>query len=218
VTDRYSEKPFTERQIDAMQIRLAVGSVSLPKEQKMLDTTENRSMLIVEDDDALRDRLAAAMQKRGFETRKAASVAEGLDHIKQKAPDFAVVDLRLLDGSGLDVIKSLELRKPQARAIILTGYGDIPTAVAAARIGAVDYIAKPATTDEIVDVLLAPRDQSPPAPEHPMSPEDARIEHIEHVFQGAGGNVSQAARLLNMHRRTLQRILKRNGVVADASQ
>jgi len=184
----------------------------------MLDTIETRSMLIVEDDDALRDRLATAMQKRGFTTRKAASVAEGLESIAQNIPDFAVVDLRLLDGSGLDVIKSLEAHGPEARAIILTGYGDIPTAVAAARIGAVDYIAKPATTDEIVDVLLAPRDQNPPAPAKPMSPDDARIEHIEHVFQGAGGNVSQAARLLNMHRRTLQRILKRNGVVADAVQ
>ncbi|KIN72623.1 response regulator transcription factor [Sulfitobacter guttiformis] len=182
----------------------------------MLEFIENRSMLIVEDDDALRDRLAAAMEKRGFTMRKAASVAEGLESINQNAPDFAVVDLRLLDGSGLDVIKALEKRNGDARAIILTGYGDIPTAVAAARIGAVDYIAKPATTDEIIDVLLAPRDQSPPAPDRPMSPEDARIEHIEHVFQGAGGNVSQAARLLNMHRRTLQRILRRNGVVAES--
>ena len=184
----------------------------------MLDITDNKSMLIVEDDDALRDRLAIAMQKRGFEVRRAASVAEGLSAIEQDIPGFAVVDLRLLDGSGLAVVKSLEERDPDARAIILTGYGDNATAVAAARIGAVDYIAKPATADEIVDVLLAPKDQVPPAPVNPISPEEARIEHIEHVFHEAGDNVSRAARLLRMHRRTLQRILRRNGVTADATQ
>jgi two-component system response regulator RegA len=207
-----------ERRIDAMAIWSAFSSVNSPKELKMLDNAQNRSMLIIEDDDALRDRLATAMQKRGFEARTAPSVAEGLAAIEQDVPSFAVIDLRLLDGSGLDVVRSLEECNPEARAIILTGYGDIPTAVAAARNGAVDYIAKPATADEIVDVLLAPKDQNPPAPVNPMSPEDARIEHIEHVFHEAGDNVSRAARLLSMHRRTLQRILKRNGVAADATQ
>ncbi len=184
----------------------------------MLDATNNRSLLIVEDDDALRDRLAMAMEKRGFAARTAASVAEGLLAIEQDIPKFAVIDLRLLDGSGLDVVKSLEDRAPEARTIILTGYGDIPTAVAAARIGAVDYIAKPASADEIIDVLLAPKHENPPAPINPISPEEARIEHIEYVFHEAGDNVSKAARLLSMHRRTLQRILKRNGVAANATR
>lgn len=184
----------------------------------MLDAKDNKSMLIVEDDDALRNRLSEAMQIRGFEVRTAASSAEGLVAIEKDVPDFAIVDLRLLDGSGLDVVRSLKEHDPEARAVILTGYGDIPTAVAAARIGAVDYITKPATAGEIVDVLCASKGQVPPAPVNPISPQEARIEHIAHVFHGADDNVSQTARLLNMHRRTLQRILKRNGVTANAKQ
>lgn len=178
---------------------------------------KTKNMLIVEDDDALRARIAVAMEKRGFAVRTTSSVAGGLEAIAQTTPDFAVIDLRLLDGSGLDVVKALEGKDPNARAVILTGYGDIPTAVAAARIGAVDYLSKPATADEIVDVLLTPPNQTPPAPENPMTPEDARLEHIETVFHDAGDNVSLAARLLSMHRRTLQRILKRHGVSAEAT-
>lgn len=184
----------------------------------MSDSTKRKTMIIVEDDDALRDRLEIAMHKRGFQVRTAPSVAKGLEAIDQEIPNFAIIDLRLRDGSGLDVVKSLEERDPDARAIILTGYGDIPTAVAAARVGAVDYIAKPATADEIVDVLLAPKDQNPPAPVNTISPDDARLEHIEHFFDEAGDNVSVTARLLNMHRRSLQRILKRNGVSANATR
>jgi len=181
-------------------------------------TMNSKTMIIVEDDDALRGRLEIAMQKRGFQVRTAPGVAEGLEAIDQEIPNFAIIDLRLRDGSGLDVVKSLEERDPDARAIILTGYGDIPTAVAAARVGAVDYIAKPATADEIVDVLLAPKDQNPPAPVNTISPDDARLEHIAHFFHEAGDNFSVTARLLNMHRRSLQRILKRNGVSANATR
>ena len=183
----------------------------------MLSHEPLNTLLVIEDDEALRLRLARAMQKRGFATRTAASVADGLDAIQADPPDYAIVDLRLTDGSGLEVIEALEHRHPDARAVVLTGYGNIPTAVAAARIGAIDYLAKPATADEIVDALFAPKDAKPPAPSDPIPPEEARWEHIEHVFQGTGGKVSKAARLLKMHRRTLQRTLRRRGVVRHAS-
>jgi two-component system response regulator RegA len=184
----------------------------------MLNTPETRKMLIVEDNEVFRDRLALAMQKRGFETQSCASVAEGLAAIAQNVPGYGVFDLRLLDGSGLEIVVALTARNPDARVIILTGYGDIPTAVAAARVGAADYLSKPATADEIVDVLMSPVDQNPPAPVDPMSPDEARLEHIEHVFHEAGDNVTRAARLLNLHRRTLQRVLRRHGVSTNATE
>lgn len=181
----------------------------------MLDMLEHKRLLVVEDDEALRERLARALERRGFVTRTAGSVAEGLDAVRADFPDYAVVDLRLGDGSGLDVIDALERRRGGARAIVLTGYGDIPTAVAAVRLGAIDYIAKPATADELVQALTAERDQLPPAPADPIPPEEAKWEHIKHVFEQVNGNVSRAARLLNMHRRTLQRILKRHEGTTD---
>jgi len=176
-----------------------------------------KTLLLVEDDDVLRSCLGTAMQKRGFDVTPASSVAEGLRAVRSNAPEYAVIDLRLQDGSGLDVVEALEQQRPDARAIILTGYGNIPTAVAAARLGAIDFIAKPATADEIIDTLMAPKGTRPPAPDAPISPDDARLEHIEQVFHEAGGNVSETARLLQMHRRTLQRILNRHGVVRDAA-
>ncbi|MFT7105743.1 MAG: two-component system response regulator RegA [Yoonia sp.] len=176
-----------------------------------------KTLLLVEDDDVFRSRLGSAMQKRGFDVTPASSVAEGLRAVRANAPEYAVIDLRLKDGSGLDVVEALEQQRPDARAIILTGYGNIPTAVAAARLGAIDYIAKPATADEIVDTLMAPKGTRPPAPDAPISPDNARFDHIEQVFHEAGENVSETARLLQMHRRTLQRILSRHGVVRDAA-
>jgi two-component system response regulator RegA len=192
-------------------------SVIITKENVMPREEEQKSMLIVEDDDTLRVRLATAMQKRDFITRSASSVAEGIEAISMEAPEYAIIDLRLQDGSGLDVVEALEQSHRGARAIILTGYGDIPTAVAATWLGAIDYIAKPATADEIVDTLMTPKGEHPPAPANPILPEDARLEHIEHVYHEAGENVSQTARMLQMHRRTLQRILRRNGVLSNAA-
>ena len=179
----------------------------------MLDATNENTLLIVEDDDALRDRLARAMDRRGFVVRVASSISEAMDQADVELPKYAVVDLRLLDGSGLSFVEMLEKRDHIIRAIILTGYGNIPTAVAAACFGAIDYIAKPATADEIVDALIRPRNEYPPAPTDPIPPDEAHKEHIEHVFHEMDENVTQTARALDMHRRSLQRLLKRYRIV-----
>jgi two-component system response regulator RegA len=168
----------------------------------------DRSLILVDDDRAFIQRLARAMEGRGFEVRTAHSVAEGLDLIRQKAPAFAVVDMRLEDGgNGLDVIAELSKVHPQARAVVLTGYGNIATAVSAVKLGAVDYLAKPADADDVTDALLAAHDAKAPPPENPMSADRVRWEHIQRVYELCNRNVSETARRLNMHRRTLQRIL-----------
>ncbi|MBN9281025.1 MAG: ActR/PrrA/RegA family redox response regulator transcription factor [Hyphomicrobium denitrificans] len=167
----------------------------------------DRSLVIVDDDRAFLQRLARAMELRGFEVRFGHSVAEGVDLIREKPPAFAVVDMRLEDGSGLDVIAELARLKPDSRAIVLTGYGNIATAVTAVKLGAVDYLAKPADADDVTDALLAPSDSKAPPPENPMSADRVRWEHIQRVYELCNRNVSETARRLNMHRRTLQRIL-----------
>jgi two-component system response regulator RegA len=168
---------------------------------------EDRSLIIVDDDRAFAQRLVRAMELRGFEVRGGHSVAEGVDLIRERAPAFAVVDMRLEDGNGLDVIAELSRARPDARAIVLTGYGNIATAVTAVKLGAVDYLAKPADADDVTDALLAPSDDKAPPPENPMSADRVRWEHIQRVYELCGHNVSETARRLNMHRRTLQRIL-----------
>src|SRR5437868_15017397 len=166
-----------------------------------------RTLLIVEDDKSVLQRLARAMEARGFEVRTAESVGEGLQQVEASAPAFAVVDLRLGDGNGLDVISALKVRRPEARAIILTGYGNIATAVNAVKMGAVDYLSKPADADDVVAALLALEGRKAEPPEHPMSADRVRWEHIQRIYELCGRNVSETARRLNMHRRTLQRIL-----------
>jgi two-component system response regulator RegA len=166
-----------------------------------------RTLLIVEDDKSFLQRLARAMESRGFQVAIAESVAEGLQQVEKMAPAFAVVDMRLGDGNGLDVILALKQRRPDARAIILTGYGNIATAVNAVKIGAVDYLAKPADADDVGAALLALEGRKAEPPEHPMSADRVRWEHIQRIYELCGRNVSETARRLNMHRRTLQRIL-----------
>lgn len=171
------------------------------------DLPADRSLLIVEDDKSFLTRLARAMESRGFSVATAETVAEGLLQVESAPPAFAVVDMRLGDGNGLDVISALNRRRPDARAIVLTGYGNIATAVNAVKLGAVDYLAKPADADDVIAALLALDGQRPQPPEHPMSADRVRWEHIQRIYELCGRNVSETARRLNMHRRTLQRIL-----------
>lgn len=168
---------------------------------------EDRTLVIVDDDRSFLQRMARAMESRGFEVRSGHSVAEGIELIRQKPPAFAVIDMRLEDGNGLDVVAELSRLRPDARTIVLTGYGNIATAVSAVKLGAVDYLAKPADADEVTDALLAPPDTKAPPPENPMSADRVRWEHIQRVYELCNRNVSETARRLNMHRRTLQRIL-----------
>jgi two-component system response regulator RegA len=165
------------------------------------------TLVLVDDDKAFLQRLGRAMELRGFEVRMASSVQEGRALIRQQAPAFAVVDMRLEDGNGLDVIEELSRARPEARAIVLTGYGNIATAVTAVKMGAADYLAKPADADDICQALLAPTEGKAEPPANPMSADRVRWEHIQRVFELCDRNVSETARRLNMHRRTLQRIL-----------
>jgi two-component system response regulator RegA len=167
----------------------------------------DRSLLLVDDDKAFLSRLERAMEKRGFEVRSAETVAAGLSAVEAAPPAFAVVDLRLEDGNGLDVVEALHKRRPEARAVVLTGYGNIATAVTAVKLGAVDYLSKPADADDVINALLATGERAPAPPENPMSADRVRWEHIQRVYELCDRNVSETARRLNMHRRTLQRIL-----------
>ena len=169
--------------------------------------SSERSLLIIDDDEPFRTRLVRAMERRGFQVTSADSVASGIAAAKERPPAFAVVDLRLADGSGLDIVSTLRDVRPSARIVMLTGYGNIATAVAAVKAGAVDYLAKPADADQIEAALLAPEGSRPKPPEQPMSADRVRWEHIQRVYELCDRNVSETARRLSMHRRTLQRIL-----------
>uniref|UniRef100_UPI0040477508 ActR/PrrA/RegA family redox response regulator transcription factor n=1 Tax=Yoonia sp. TaxID=2212373 RepID=UPI0040477508 len=172
-----------------------------------IELGDDKTLLLVDDDEAFLKRLAKAMEKRGFSVEMAGSVAGGQAIATARPPAYAVVDLRLTDGNGLDVVETLRERRPDARIVVLTGYGAIATAVAAVKIGAIDYLAKPADANDITNALLARMDAMPPPPENPMSADRVRWEHIQRVFELCDRNVSETARRLNMHRRTLQRIL-----------
>ena len=176
---------------------------------KKISEFEDKSLLIVDDDNPFRQRLARAMEKKGFLVTQAEGVKAGLDSVKSKKPAFAVVDLRLNDGNGIEVVKEIQKNNSESRVIMLTGYGNIPTAVAAIKEGAIDYIAKPADADDVEKALLADPNKKPAPPENPMSADRVKWEHIHRVFELCNRNVSETARRLKMHRRTLQRILSK---------
>ncbi len=171
---------------------------------------EARTLLIVDDDDTLRQRLATAMERRGYRVSTAADVASGVALARQLKPAFAVVDLRMPGGNGLEVVRELHGVRADMRIVMLTGYGNIATAVAAVKVGAIDYLAKPADADDIDRALNAVGTKLPAPPDHPMSADRVRWEHIQRVFEQCDRNVSETARRLNMHRRTLQRILSKH--------
>ena len=186
----------------------APGADAMPlAENDPLAAFSDRSLLIVDDDKPFSTRLARAMESRGYHVQVAESVAEGVSMVEARPPAFAVIDMRLGDGNGLDVIERLKSRRPDARGVILTGYGNIATAVTAVKMGAFDYLAKPADADEIHAALMAQPGERALPPENPMSADRVRWEHIQRVYELCGRNVSETARRLNMHRRTLQRIL-----------
>ena len=168
---------------------------------------EGKTLLLVDDDRPFLNRLARAMEQRGFKVRTAETVAAGMNEARANPPDYAVVDMRLEDGNGLDVIETLHRANRDARAIVLTGYGNIATAVTAVKLGAIDYLAKPADADAIFNALIAEPGTKAALPENPMSADRVRWEHIQRVYELCNRNVSETARRLNMHRRTLQRIL-----------
>ena len=167
----------------------------------------DRSLLILDDDESFRRSLSRAMEKRGFEVRAVESVAAGREAAREHPPAYAVIDLRLQDGNGLELVELLREIRPDSRIVVLTGYGAIATAVAAVKIGATDYLSKPADANDVTDALLARQRDKPSPPENPMSADRVRWEHIQRIYELCDRNVSETARRLNMHRRTLQRIL-----------
>ncbi|MCH2066965.1 MAG: ActR/PrrA/RegA family redox response regulator transcription factor [Shimia sp.] len=176
-------------------------------ENALSEIGPDKSLLLVDDDEPFLRRLAKAMEKRGFEVEMAGSVAAGQAIATARPPAYAVVDLRLGDGNGLDVVEVIREKRADSRVVVLTGYGAIATAVAAVKIGATDYLSKPADATDVMNALLSGPDELPPPPENPMSADRVRWEHIQRVYELCDRNVSETARRLNMHRRTLQRIL-----------
>lgn len=175
--------------------------------EDMQEIGEDKTLLLLDDDESFLRRLAKAMEKRGFEVETAGSVAAGRAIATARPPAYAVCDLRLEDGNGLDVVEVIREKRPGSQIVVLTGYGAIATAVAAVKIGATDYLSKPADATDITNALLSNGADLPPPPENPMSADRVRWEHIQRVYELCDRNVSETARRLNMHRRTLQRIL-----------
>jgi two-component system response regulator RegA len=173
-----------------------------------------RSILIVEDDDVFRRRLAQAFADRGFEVCEARDADEALDAARHDTPEFVVVDLRMPGRSGLDVVRELKALDAATSIVVLTGYGSIATALEAVRLGAQHYLTKPADVEAILAAFERRTDAAPVPADVPIpmeTPSLARVEweHINRVLMDCNGNVSQAARVLGLHRRSLQRKLSK---------
>ena len=167
----------------------------------------DKTLMVLDDDAPLRTRLGRALEQRGFATTLVGSVSEALAAVRIGAPAYAVLDMRLDDGTGIKVVEAIRHARPDAKIVMLTGYGNIATAVTAVKSGAIDYLSKPADADDVARALLATGGEMPQLPAKPMSADRVRWEHIQRVYELCGHNVSETARRLDMHRRTLQRIL-----------
>jgi len=170
---------------------------------------DGKKLLIVDDDQVWLNQLSRAMTRRGLLVFEAQSVEEALNILTREKFDYGVIDLRLDDGDGLEIISELRKLNPNSKSIILTGFGNIANAVSAIKLGAVDYLAKPANIEDIISSLFVEKDEKVPPPEQPMSANRIRWEHIQRVYELCDKNVSETARRLKMHRRTLQRILSK---------
>jgi two-component system response regulator RegA len=170
----------------------------------------DKTLLILDDDAPLRGRLRRAMEVRGFEVMDAGTVQEGVEMVHKTPPAYAILDMKLEDGTGLTLVQELRKKRADCRIVMLTGFGNIATAVAAVKAGALDYLPKPADPDQITAALTQSGDEMPPPPQDPMSADRVRWEHIQRVYEQCGRNVSETARRLRMHRRTLQRILSKH--------
>ena len=186
-----------------------MGSIKQTPSGLKITNFEDKTLLIVDDDDSFRNRLSRAMEKKGFEVKDAKTVVDAIKLAKSFPPKFALVDLRLEDGNGLDVVQEINKTRKDSRIVMLTGYGNLPTAVAAVKAGAIDYMAKPVDADDAESALLATPNSKAKPPENPMSADRVKWEHIHRVFELCNRNVSETARRLKMHRRTLQRILSK---------
>ena len=170
----------------------------------------DKTLLILDDDAPLRGRLRRAMEVRGFEVMDAGTVQECVEMVRKTPPTYAILDMKLEDGTGLTLVQELRKKRAACRIVMLTGFGNIATAVAAVKAGALDYLPKPADPDQITAALMQSGDEMPPPPQDPMSADRVRWEHIQRVYEQCGRNVSETARRLRMHRRTLQRILSKH--------
>lgn len=188
-------------------------AIRIEKMRSELATSERSSkqptLLLVDDEKSFVQRLGRAMTSRGFQVTMVQSVAEGMQHIKSETPDYCVLDMKLNDGNGFTIAEALKEMGAATKVVMLTGFGNIASAVTAIKLGAVDYIAKPADADDVYEALLGKTSETNQAPDYPMSADRVRWEHITRVYELSNRNVSETARRLKMHRRTLQRILSK---------